>query len=176
VKINNAAQAKISRANTRPPDRPRKKNLDTAEAMRQIAQSLEQVIEKYIRLQQEIDAAFGGKLFLRDQPPTSVENMRRFRAHIGMQKSVSTIIVKLTHEQMRVHGVDPNHPQLMRETVESPEGSGAGAQGPGSNGLETLQVSQDALLLAQHLTLHAHTFKKPLPPLVESDSTNKDKN
>lgn len=68
---------------------------------------------RYVRLQDIIEEAFGSKLFLPDEPPTSVENMRSFRAYVGMREWVTTIIVKVTHELMRVYGVDPNHPHDM---------------------------------------------------------------
>jgi hypothetical protein len=49
---------------------------------------------------------------------------------------------------------------------------------PGAIGPEVRQrvFTEDALLLAEHLTQHAHTFKKPLPPFVESDCGNKSEN
>ena len=76
-----------------------------------------------MKLQKEIKAEFGGKLFLADGPPTSVENIRRFRTYIRMRGSATTIIVNLIHELMRVHGFCPDHPHLMCEQLRFDGGS-----------------------------------------------------
>lgn len=143
--------------------------LEAAQAVRAMAPLLEQELMRYVRVQEKIEAAFGGKLFLPDEPPTSVENMRRFRAWVGMRKSVTTIIVKLTHELMRVHGVDPNHPHEMWELPTFAVGIGASAGVPlqqRSERQSTLreppeQYSPEVVLLARQLYAHAHGLEGP---------------
>jgi hypothetical protein len=92
-----------------------KRALKGAQAVSETVPLLEQELMRYAKLQEEIKVEFGGKLFLADGPPTSVENIRRFRAYFRMRRSATTIIIKLIHEVMRAHGVCPDHPRLMCE-------------------------------------------------------------
>ena len=92
-----------------------KRALKGAQAVSETVPLLEQELMRYVKLQEEIKAEFGGKLFLADEPPTSVENIRRFRTYFRMRRSATMIIIKLIHEVMRAHGVCPNHPRLMCE-------------------------------------------------------------
>jgi hypothetical protein len=117
---------------------------------------------RFVRLQEQVDAAFGGQPFLPDVSPTSAKSIQRYNAYFKMQKATTKVIVNLVHELIRTREAELDNPYPL-----VPEVKGRQVPQP---------VSEDALLLAQHLTEHAHTFKKPLPPLVESDSGPKDKN
>jgi hypothetical protein len=89
MKTKKAAKTKID-ANKENEDqlaRAFKQVLEEAQSVRAMAPFLERELMRYVRLQEIIEAAFGGKLFLPDEPPTSVENMRRFRCvrrHAGV--------------------------------------------------------------------------------------------
>jgi hypothetical protein len=84
--------------------------LQATQAVRAMATLLEHERMRYVGLQEEIEAAFGGRVFLSDEPPTSVKNIRRFRTYLDMRKSATTIIVKLIDELIHVQTIDPNHP------------------------------------------------------------------
>jgi hypothetical protein len=175
MKSKKAAQTKIdaTRGNEDQLARAFKQALEAAQAVRAMAPLLEQELMRYVKLQEKIEAAFGGKLFLPDQPPTSVENMRRFRAYVGMRKSVTMIIVKLIHELMRVHGVDPNHPHDMWELPTFAGGIGAAGAPVGVPPQQTSdgqpipsgpppgQYPAEVLRLAQQLQADAHRVKGP---------------
>jgi hypothetical protein len=83
-----------------------------------MAPLLEEELRQYVALREKIKASFGGNPFLPDEPPTSAENMRRFRAYIGMRKSATMMIVKVTHELMRARGVDS---ELLGEYSQVPD-------------------------------------------------------
>jgi hypothetical protein len=110
-----AARPRIdtTKSNKDQPARALKRALEAVKAMRAMAPLLEEEMRQYVTLQEKIKAAFGGNPFLPGEPPTSTANMRRFRAYIGMRKAATMMIVKVTHELMQAHGVDPNHPHDM---------------------------------------------------------------
>jgi hypothetical protein len=99
-----------TKGNEDQPARAFKRALEAVTTMRAMAPLLEQELRQYLRLQEKIKAAFGGNPFLPDEPPTSTANMRRFRAYLGMRKAATMMIVRVTQELMRAHGVDPNPP------------------------------------------------------------------
>jgi len=76
---------------------------------------LRKKIQEYERLQQRIDAAFGGQPFLPNEPPTSWRNRKRCRTYFEMMNALTEIKIALIQELMRVHGVDPNNPHQMWE-------------------------------------------------------------
>lgn len=159
MKSNKAAQTKINatKENEDQLAKALKQALEAAQAVRAMAPLLEQELMRYVRLQEKIEAVFGGKLFLPDEPPTSVENIRRFRTYVGMRESVTTIIVKVTHELMRVHGVDPNHPH---DTWKLPMFAG-GIGAAGAPAGVPPQQTPEVLRLARHLRAGAHRIKGP---------------
>lgn len=133
-----------------------------AGVLRTAVPHLEKGVLRFVRLQEQVDAAFGGQLFLPDASPTSAKNIRRYNTYFKMQKAPTKVIVDLVHQLIRIRQVELDNPFPLP---------------PGAKGPEVRQrvFTEDALLLAEHLTQHAHTFKKPLPPFVESDCGNKDK-
>jgi hypothetical protein len=164
-----------------------KRALEAAKAMRAMAPLLEQDLRRYAKFQKKIKAAFGGNPFLRDEPPTSAKNMRRFRAYIGMRKSATMMIVKVTRELMRAYGVDPNHPHDMRELPWFAGGIGVAApagvppqQRPDGQPIPWEpppgQYPPEVLRLARHLYAGAHRIKRPSdanPAVKASSSTGK---
>jgi hypothetical protein len=78
------------------------------------------------RMHDEIDRAFEGKPFFFDLSPLAPENGQRFRAYWDMRSSVTKMVIRLSHESMRIHGIDPNHPDqvwLTHETELQPASS-----------------------------------------------------
>jgi hypothetical protein len=161
--------------------------LEAVKAVRAMAPLLEQELRKYVALQEKIKAAFGGNPFLPDEPPTSAENMRRFRAYIGMRKSATMTIVKVTHELMRAHGVDPKHPHDMWELPWFAGGVGVSGAPAGVPPQQTPdrqpipwepppgQYPPEVLRLARHLHASAHGVKGPFDPntAVKASSTTR---
>jgi hypothetical protein len=74
MKRKKAAHAKVdtSQEDQDPLARAFKRALKATQAVSATAPLLEQELMRYVRLQKEIKAEFGGKLFLADGPPTSV--------------------------------------------------------------------------------------------------------
>ena len=72
MKTGKAAKTKIdaTKENEGQLARAFKQVLEEAQAVRAMAPLLEQELIRYVRLQETIEAAFGGKLFLPDEPPT----------------------------------------------------------------------------------------------------------
>jgi hypothetical protein len=160
--------------------------LKAAQAVRAMAPLLQHELMRCMRLQGKIEAAFGGKVFPSDEPPTSVKNIRRFRAYIGMRKSATTIVVNLSHELMRVHRIDPNHPHGMWGLPTSARRGAAGAyagvppqQKPDKHpipwGPPPGQYPPEVLRLARHLHAGAHGVKGPFDPntAVKASSTTR---
>jgi hypothetical protein len=170
-----AARPKVdtTKGNKDQPARAFKRALEAVKAMRVMAPLLEQELRQYVTLQEKIKSAFGGNPFLPDEPPTSAVNMRRFRAYIGMRKSATMMIVKVTNELMRAHGVDPNHPHDMWELpwfagAVGVSGAPAGVspqQRPDGQAIPWEpppgQYPPEGLRLARHLHVGAHRIKKP---------------
>jgi hypothetical protein len=146
-----------------------KQALEAVQAVRAMAALSEQELMRYVRLQEKIKAASGGKLFLPDQPPTSMQNMRRFRAYVGMQKSGTTIIVKLIHNLCESTESTPIIHMTRRNCRSSPGES----EQQGYHLSERLicnlflcdhrqgSIHQRYLRLAQHLHAGAHRVKGP---------------
>lgn len=163
-----------------------KNNLDAAESIKSFAPLHLSDVLLYEKLIQGVLQAFGGKLFLDEEDPLSSKNKARFKAFTGMIKPLVLMKHKISHEWIRVHGVDPFNPHEMRDMVQIAGQIGGAAMltgiaagqrfAQGTNGQQLLPengITQDALLLAQHLTQHAHTFKKPLP-VIDAEPVAKD--
>ena len=104
-----------------------KQSLDSSAAIARMAGPLERGLLRCERLQKRVDAAFGDKLFLPDQSPVSPRNRQRFTKYFEMMKSLTMLKIKLIHEFMRVHGVNPNNPHEMWAIGEVARGIGAAA-------------------------------------------------
>jgi hypothetical protein len=184
-----AARPKIetTKGNEDQPDRAFQRALAAVKAVRAMAPLLEQELRQYVTLQEKIKAAFGGNPFLPDEPPTSTKNMRRFRAYIGMRKSATMMIVKVTNELMRAHGVDPNHPHEMWELLWFAGGvgvSGTPAGVPPQQRPDGQPIPREpsaggyppeVFRLARHLYASAHRIKRPSDAnsAVKASSTGK---
>jgi len=92
-----------------------KQALQAAQARGTSAPLLERAWVRYQQQQKQVDATFSGQLFLPNGPPTSSKNLRRFKKNVEMLRSLTKLKINLIHEVMRAHGVDPNHPNKMRE-------------------------------------------------------------
>jgi hypothetical protein len=134
-----------------------------ARVLRTAVPHLEKAVLRFVRLQEQVDAAFGGQPFLPDASPISSKNIQRYNAYFRMLRVPTRLMTDLIDELLRIRAVEPDTPYPLA---------------PGAIGPEVRQrvFTEDALLLAEHLTQHAHTFKKPLPPFVESDCGNKSEN
>lgn len=164
-------------------------NLDKNQAIRATAPFLVKQMMRWIKWGEKIDEAFDGELFVNDDPG-STRSKTRFDLYKKMHDQIESRIIGITHEWMRIHGVNPNDPHEMWDmgTIASAIGqSSAAAALTGyaagnqltmdqNNGNSVMQlngqgivISPDALLLAQHLTKHSNTFRKPLPVTIDAE-------
>lgn len=152
-----------------------------------MAGPLERGLLRCERLQKRVDAAFGDKLFLPDQSPVSPRNRQRFTKYFEMMKSLTMLKIKLIHEFMRVHGVNPNNPHEMWAIGDVARGIGAAA-GPAvapspefasdhsSIRRQPIEAySEEVVRLAEHLTRHAHSMKQPFEMESYETTTNREK-
>lgn len=65
---------------------------------------------RYRRMHEQIDEAFGGQPFWPHLRATHPKNRRRFRAYWNMRSQVTGKVLHLLNEFLRVHGIDPKHP------------------------------------------------------------------
>ena len=158
-----------------------KENLDSTQAIKATAPFLIQEMMRYSKLQGKIEQAFGGQPFL-DEAPTSSSNQKRFTTFMKMLSDVTGLKIKLLHEWMRIHGVNPNEPNQMWNMASLAQQFGqvgaagaltgaAAAQGimlsnPG--GAPTL-INRDALLLADNLINHSKDFGEPKSVVLEAE-------
>jgi hypothetical protein len=162
-----------------------KQSLDSAAATARTAGPIERDLLRYERLQRRVDAAPGDKLFLPDRSPVSPRNRQRFTKYFEMMKSLTMLKIKLIHEFMRVHGVDPSYPQEMWAIGEVVRGIGAAA-GPAvapspefasdhsSIRRQPIQTySEEVLRLAEYLKRNALSMKQPFK--MESYKTTTDR-
>jgi hypothetical protein len=155
-------------------------NINAAESIRSLTPVLVEELVQYNQLQRQVHEAFAGQAFVRGKASDDKKNMSRFNAYKAMLWALSELKIRIVHEIMRCHGVDPNLPQQMRDMAQIAGGIGAAAAltgiaasqsgrlGPvsgvvSSDGTMIAPYTYDALKLAEHLTRHAHTFKKPGP-------------
>jgi hypothetical protein len=149
-----------------------KDNQNSTEAIKATGPFLIQEMMRYSRLQGKIEQAFGGEPFL-DEAPTTSANKKRFDVFIEMLAKVTGMKMKLLHEWMRIHGVNPHRPNEMWNMSALAQSFGqVGAAGAltgaaavqqgimlsNPNGQPTL-LSRDALLMADHLTDMTKAFQ-----------------
>jgi hypothetical protein len=155
-----------------------KQSVDSAAAIRAMAPQLVRDLLRCEALQKQVDVAFCGNVFLPHQSAISLTNLKRFKLCFQMMKSLTMLKIKLIHELMRVHGVNPDNPHEMWETG-IPGGIGAvptiakTASSAIASRKPTQTYSQEAVGLAEHLTKHAHSVKEPFK--VESYKTTIDR-
>ena len=165
-----------------------RENLAAADSIRALAPFLAEELVQYSALEKQVHEAFAGKAFLRSREAHDKKNISRFDVYRKMLAALTEMKVRVIHELMRVYGVDPDTPQQMREMVQMAGGIGAaaaltgiaaGQQIPGlgqsvpvPGGTGIAPYTYDAFKLAEHLTKHAHTFKKPLPTTLDADPSS----
>lgn len=161
------------------------KNLEAAESIRSFAPLHLSDVMLYQKMIEQVQEAFSGKIFL-DGDPLSSKNIARFKAYQSMVKTLVLMKQRIGLEWIRVHGVDPMNPHEMRDMVQLAGSIGGAAmltgiaagqrmvQGPNGQTVMQPRFTDDALLLAEHLTQHAHTFKKPLPTIEAEVLPQKD--
>ncbi len=142
-----------------------KAKLRGLDAVQSAAPYLVQMMARYTKVEEQIDALFGGQAVDVSKGPHDQRNNTRFYQYLEMQKSVTRIKLRLLHEWMRVHGVDPEHPTesikveqnnlLMINQQGKPTIAGAADE-------LTLKDMQ-AVKLMKMLPTHADNFKMPLP-------------
>jgi hypothetical protein len=156
-----------------------KNNMAAVESIKSLTPVLVEELVQYDYLQKQVHEAFAGKAF-GSGPATHKKNKERFEAYKLMLWSLSELKIKLVGEIMRVHGVDPKLPQQMREMAQIAGGVGAAAALTGlaagqingvrsTDGTTIAAYTYDSIKLAEHLTRHAHTFRKPLPVTLDQD-------
>lgn len=166
-----------------------KNNVAATEAVRAITPVLMDNLVYYSNLEKQVHEAFVGRAFLGGKA-NSLENQSRFRMYKGMLKSCLKLKLRAIRGIMRLHGVNPEQPEVMRDMAQIAGGIGAaaaltgiaaGQRIPGlgtavpapGGGTQIAAFTYDAMLLAQQLTRHAHTFKRPLPATIEGETTGK---
>ena len=154
-----------------------KENLESNQAIKASAPFLIQEMMRYARLQSKIEQAFGGEPFL-DEAPTTPANRKRFEVFIMMLSSVTKVKVKLIHEWMRIHGVNPREPNQMWNMATLAQQFGqVGAAGAltgvasgimlqNPNGPPT-NLSRDTLLLAENIHQHSMDFAEVKEKVIE---------
>jgi hypothetical protein len=163
-----------------------KENLDSSEAIKATAPFLIQEMMRYSKIQSKIEQAFGGQPFL-DESPTSPANTKRFALFIDMVSKVSGLKIKLVHEWMRIHGVNPHEPNQMWNMAQLAQqfgqvgaagaltGAAAGIMLSNPSGAPTL-LSRDALLLADNIVSHSKDFGEPKTIDAETQSVKEKPN
>lgn len=163
-----------------------KNNIAAAESIKSMTPLLIEELVQYSALQKQVHEAYANRLFLHGKADDK-KNHARFNSYTAMLRALSELKIKIIHEIMRVHGVDPNLPQQMRDMAQIAGGIGAAAALTGlaasqsgmlgvtgvksSDGSMITPFTFDAIKMAEHLTRHAHTFKKPLkvPTTIEAE-------
>jgi len=149
------------------------KSSDTAEAIRKLDRHLRRDLRRCETLQAAVDVAFGEGIFLARESPTSPRNLSRFKIYFNILKQLTMLKIRLIHEFMRVHGINPDNPHEMWARNEVIVGSGrvplpaASPCPPNSyahrtTGGQSVQVVSDQVArLAERLTGHTHAHKGP---------------
>jgi hypothetical protein len=155
-------------------------NIAAAESIKSLTPVLVEELVQYTTLQKQVHEAFAGRSFLTSKAADDKKNISRHKSYTTMLWALTELKLKIIHEIMRVHGVDPNVPQQMRDMAQIAGGIGAAAALTGiaasqsgrlggiggvasADGTVIAPYTYDAIKLAEHLTRHAHTFKKPGP-------------
>lgn len=148
-----------------------KEKLAGLDAVRSAAPYLVQEMARYTRLGEQVDAAFGGQALDPSKGPMDERNRARFYAFLEMQKAITGIKLRLIHEWMLVHGVNPEDPvqfmQVNQMIAQAHPGQLAGMA-------DSVSIRDlEAIKLAQMLIGHAENFNMPLPetlvPVVKKD-------
>ena len=116
-----------------------------SESVRATAPLLIKELARCARLQEQLDVAFGGLPLDVHDSPTSPKNVRRFYTYLAMAKALTKFKIRLIHEWMRIHGVDPANPLQMLEVP------GGIPVIPSKDQSDELVVSPEDLLLAEKL-------------------------
>jgi hypothetical protein len=95
------------------------KLLRAAKAIRRTGKLIKRDLRECERLHRAVCAAFSPQLFLPGQSATSPTNLQRFKTYLKMIKCLFQLKIRLIHELMRVHGIDPQHPEEMWALPES---------------------------------------------------------
>lgn len=120
-------------------------------------------------LHQQLDRAFGGMALDPNDSPLSAKNRRRFRTYFAMQKPIMRLLFRLLDEWMRIHGVDPVHPQQPWEPPVIGGGTGPrpGLPVQGKSGRQPIvpdqpfSISPETALLAKRIEELGRAAKAP---------------
>lgn len=155
--------------------------VESSEAIKATAPFIIQQMKRFMRMQDKIDEAFAGELFLKEELPDKPKNKNRFRTYMKMQSAVVHELTKLWREWMRIHGVNPNDPQQMfnpamlsQAMMNAGQIGAAGALSgvvagragillQGSNGEAPTLISRETLKLADHIMGRKEDFGD-IPP------------
>lgn len=162
-----------------------KENLAAVDFIKNLSPFLLEDLATFSNLERQVHEAFAGQAFLPGKAANHKDNLARFETYKTMLAACAALKARVIRELMRTQGVDPDTPQQMREIAQMAGGIGAaaaltgiaaGQQIPGygrgiqtPNGPVIAPYTYDAIQLATHLTKHAHTFKKPLPPIIDAE-------
>lgn len=141
-----------------------KTKLASWEAVRSAAPYLVQQMARLMRLEEQIDEAFGGQAFDLDKKPNDPENIARFNLIMEFRKKVSDQSMKLMDMWMQIHGVDPKNPVQMAQVNNLTQNinSAMGLMDPQGE-LTPMMKEIETFRVAKQLTAHAKNFNMPLP-------------
>lgn len=137
------------------------RTLDTAAAKRKMTHLIKQELWRCEGLQRRMDAALGDTLFLSNEDPLSPRNLQRFKKYFRMLTLLNQLKLKLIHEFMRVHVVNPSNQNHMWKTT-APVGEFFAQISdiqPTTSKQSIQAVSEEVQRLAAYLTRHAHATR-----------------
>lgn len=164
-----------------------KSNLVAAESVKSMTPLLVEDLSSISYLQSKVHEAFAGQPFLKGKSADDKRNVARFNTYKALLLALTQAKILCIDQIMKLHGVDPLHPEQMREMAQIAGGIGAAAALTGmaasqagisgvrsADGSTIAPYTYDAIKLAEHLTRHAHTFRKPLPPVIDAEISEED--
>lgn len=149
-----------------------KERRDALDAALAIAPLSVQQIQRWLRLAEKIDDAFGGEPFLKELSANHPKNEARFKAYMMMHKAASAQLERASKMWLMAHGLNPSNTDQWAQMAILASGAAAGAagmaafagarSGAAQPGI-TEGPSHSDILLAQSIKDKARLYGLPLP-------------
>lgn len=139
-----------------------KRKQQQQDAVRSSAAYLVQELAWYTRASEQVDAAYGGQLFLQQESGDSPANVARFKKYFGMRKAITKGKVELLLNYWLAFAFDPKNPTVLTQINTQVNNGQMIPDLPALNNKE-----MEVLKLAKHLQAHAANFEMPLPQLTD---------
>lgn len=88
-----------------------KQKQDSLDAAKAVAPLTVQQMQRFTRLLEKVDEAFGGEPFLSSLPPDHPKNQARFQAYVGCMKAATGMQNRAIELWFKAHGLDPSQPE-----------------------------------------------------------------